>query len=99
MCLPQGVEEGNRRDDVNIRIVDVQVQKVRIVADKMACAAVHGAKKKGDVVFVDGLVAEVEVFYIDGFGEQCELSQEGKDDGFVHAALAKLEGIFRSDVS
>ena len=69
MRLPKGVEEGDRRDDINIRVKDIQIQKVRIVANEMCCAAVHGAKKKGDVVFVDRIVPEVEIFYIDDFGE------------------------------
>lgn len=96
--MSQGVEERDRRDDVNVRIVDVQIQKVRIVADEMARTAVHGAEKKSDVVFVDGIVPEVEILYIDGFGEQGDLPQKRNDGGFVDPAFAKFQGIFRSDI-
>ena len=98
MRLSQGVEKRDRRDDVNVRIVNVQIQKVRIVAHEMGRSGVHGAEKKSDVVFVDGIVPEMENFYIDGFGEQGDLPQKRNDGGFVDPAFAKLQGVFRSNV-
>ncbi len=98
MCLPQGVEEWNRRDDVNIRIVDVQVQKVRIVADEVRGFTVHRAQQKSNVIVINRIMAEVEIFYFHDLGEEDDLSKEGKGGGVVDAAFAKFEGIFRSNI-
>jgi hypothetical protein len=95
----QCVEKWNRRDDVDVGVVDVQVQKMRVVADKMRCASVRGAQQESDIVLVDRIVAEVEMFYGDDFGEKGELPHKIEDDGFVDATLAKLEGILRSGVT
>ena len=92
------MEERDRGDDVYVRIVDVQIQKMRIVADEMGRASVRGAEKRGDVVFVDGIMPEMENFYIDGFGEQGDLSQKRNGGGFIDPAFAKLQGVFRSDI-
>jgi hypothetical protein len=97
--LSQSVEKGDRRDDVDIRVVDVQVQKVRIVADEVRCAAVRGAQEESDVILVDRIVAEVEVLYRDSLGEKRELPHKSQYYGFLDATLTKFEGILRSDVS
>ena len=83
----------------DIRVVDVQVQKVRIVADEVRCAAVRGAQEESDVILVDRIVAEVEVLYRDSLGEKRELPHKSQYYGFLDATLTKFEGILRSDVS
>jgi len=93
------VEKGDRRDDVDVRVVDIQIQKVRIVTDEVRCAAIRGAQEESDVILVDGIVAEVEVFYRDSLGQQGELPHKGDDYGFLDPTLPKLEGLLRGDVT
>ena len=76
--LPQGVEEGNRRDDVNIRIVNVQVQKVRIVADEMCGLTVHCAEQKSNVIVINRIMAEVEISYFHDLGEEGDTARHSR---------------------
>ena len=45
-----------------------------IVADEVAGVSVHRTEEEGDVVFVDGIMAKVEVFDFNNFGEKGEMA-------------------------
>lgn len=50
--LPQRVEKGNRRDDVDVRVVDIQVQEVRVVAVTGSLWLVAGAERRDGPVLM-----------------------------------------------
>ena len=69
-----------------------------IVADEVAGVSVHRTEEEGDVVFVDGIMAKVEVFDFNNFGEKGQMAQEGEDGVGVDAAIPEFDGVFRCDV-
>ena len=68
--------------------MDVQVQKVWIVADQVCCMAIHGAEQKGDVILIDRVVAKMEEFDVNDLCEESELAQKSQNGVITHASFA-----------
>ena len=68
------------------------------MADKVGAAPVHRTEQEGDVVFIDGIVAEVVEFDFHNLGKEGDVAQKIKDGGGLDPALAQFDGIFRGDV-
>ncbi len=58
----EGLQEGDGPGDFQLGIENIQIQEVGVVADKVGAAPVHRTEQEGDVVFIDGIVAEVVEF-------------------------------------
>ena len=71
---------------------------MRVVADEMRCPSIHCAEQKCDIVFIDGIMTEVEIFDFHDFGQEGELADEGKNCRLINAAILKFDGVLGCDV-
>jgi len=94
----EGLQERNGGGDLKVGVEHIQVQEVGVVADEVAGATVHCTQQEGDVVFIDGIVAEVVEFDFHDFGEKGELAQESQDHRVPDPALAEFQRVFGRDV-